>query len=280
MRLVAPERPRPLTGGEPVASLEARLGVTFDDATLLLAALTHPSYANEHPDEAIPTNERLEFLGDAALSLVISQTLYDRFPAVHEGRLTEWRAQLVCGPTLSRVATEILDLGRWLRLGRGEELTGGRTREGNLERAYEAVIGAVYLDRGLETARRLILDTLGPDLALLERDPGILNPKGTLQELAQEQIGRPEYVVIAQDGPEHHRRFTVEVRLRGEAMGRGSGASRQEAEKAAAAEALPRLREHLAGTPGRGAGRGAGAHAAGARGAPSDAPSDDPGTGA
>ncbi len=244
-----------------LASLEARLGVAFRDRRLLLAALTHPSYANEHASDLTPTNERLEFLGDAALSLVVAETLYSRFPDVQEGRLTEWRAYVVQGPTLSRIAREGIGLGEFLRLGRGEEQTGGRERDGNLERCYEAVVGALYLDQGIEAVRAFVADTLGGEFDALANEAAILNAKGTLQELAQEGQGRPEYIVISQDGPDHSRRFEVEVRIGGVALGRGRGSSRQEAEKQAALVALPVLRERLgrntstdAGAPGAGIG--------------------------
>ena len=177
----------------------------------------------------------------------MAEALYRRFPDAQEGKLTEWRAQLVCGPTLSRVATDELGAGEWLRLGRGEEQTGGRTREGNLERAYEAIVGAIYLDQGLEPAREFVHRSLAADLADIEMDSADLNPKGALQQLAQEHMGRPSYVVLEETGPEHDRRFSVEVRLGGEVMGRGSGGSKQEAEKQAAREALIRLRARLAG---------------------------------
>lgn len=234
-----------LPGGE-VEALEALLGLTFGDPDLLLAALTHPSFANEHPEDRAPTNERLEFLGDAILGALVAEELYARFPNVQEGRLTEWRSVLVCGPTLSRVATTVVDLGPWLRLGRGEEQTGGREREGNLERAYEAIVGAIYLDQGLEAARRFVERTLADDFDALTRDPGILNPKGTLQQLAQDTIGRPAYIVVAMDGPEHDREFTVEVRLGGETLGTGRAGTKQEAEKQAARQALPKVRARFA----------------------------------
>jgi ribonuclease III len=243
-----------------LTALEARLGVSFRDRSLLLAALTHPSYANEHAADPTPTNERLEFLGDAALSLVVAETLYSRFPDVQEGRLTEWRAYVVQGPTLSRIARERIALGGFLRLGRGEEQTGGRERDGNLERGYEAVIGALYLDQGIEAVRVFVASTLGAEFDALANEAAILNAKGTLQELAQEAQGRPEYVVISQDGPDHSRRFEVEVRIGGAALGRGRGSSRQEAEKQAALVALPVLRERLSktstetGAPGAGIG--------------------------
>jgi ribonuclease III len=241
-----PSSDRPDESRATLAALEERLGLRFNDIELLRAALTHPSYANEHPEDPSPTNERLEFLGDAVLGAIVADTLYRRFEEVQEGRLTEWRAHLVCGPTLSRIATEQLSLGRWLRLGRGEEQTGGREREGNLERAYEAVVGAIYLDQGLAGAERFVERTLGEEIDELSRDPDVLNPKGALQQLSQEFLGRPEYVVTREYGPEHDRLFTVEARLGGETLGRGSGTSKQEAEKQAAREALPRLRVKLA----------------------------------
>ena len=224
--------------------------MTFHNVALLREALTHSSYANEHPDDPTPTNERLEFLGDATLGLIVAQSLYERFPEVQEGRLTEWRSQLVCGPTLSRIAVDELNLGPWLRLGRGEELTGGREREGNLERAYEAIVGAIYLDRGLDEVRGFVTRTLHDDLEALTRDPDVLNPKGALQQIAQDGFGRPEYVLLRADGPEHERQFEVEVRIAGESLGHGSGTSKQEAEKIAAREALPILRARLAAAAG------------------------------
>jgi ribonuclease-3 len=235
-----PTGPRP-TGSREYDELEAVLEHPFEDEALLRAALTHSSYANEHPEDPTPTYERLEFLGDAVLGMVVAEELYHRFDALPEGRLTEWRALLVCGPTLARVARERLDLGRWLRLGRGEETTGGRERETNLERGYEAVVGALYLDRGLEAARAFVERTLGPEIEAME-EAEALNPKGALQQLAQGMSERPEYRVTSQEGPEHDRRFTVEVRVAGEVLGQGSGTSKQQAEKEAARLALDALR--------------------------------------
>jgi ribonuclease-3 len=225
--------------------LEARLGVRFKNPRLLQVALTHPSYANEHPEAAPETNERLEFLGDAVLGLIVAETLYARYPQVEEGRLTEWRAQLVCGPTLSHVATG-LDLGPELMLGRGEEGTGGRTREGNLERAFEAIVGAVMLDQGLEVARGFALRALADEIAALDDDSATMNPKGALQQLVQGRFGRPHYTTTGEEGPEHARRFTIEVVVDGEVVGTGVGNSKQTAEKEAAREAIAVLRARLA----------------------------------
>jgi ribonuclease-3 len=226
------------------SELETRLGIRFLNPQLLRTALTHPSYANEHPGESPETNERLEFLGDAVLGLIVAETLYARYPEVEEGRLTEWRAQLVCGPTLSRVA-DGLRLGDELMLGRGEEATGGRKREGNLERAFEAVVGAVMLDQGLEAARAFSLGALATELAGLDEDSSTLNPKGALQQLVQGRFGRPHYVTTQETGPEHARTFTIEVRVDGQVVGTGSGTSKQTAEKEAAREAITALRARL-----------------------------------
>ena len=223
------------------SELETRLGIRFLDPQLLRTALTHPSYANEHPGESPETNERLEFLGDAVLGLIVAETLYARYPDVEEGRLTEWRAQLVCGPTLSKVA-DGLRLGDELMLGRGEETTGGRKREGNLERAFEAVVGAVMLDQGLEAARTFSLGALATELAGLDDDSSTLNPKGALQQLVQGRFGRPHYVTTHEEGPEHARTFTIEVRLGGDTVGTGTGTSKQTAEKEAAREAIAAIR--------------------------------------
>ncbi|MGE0135984.1 MAG: ribonuclease III [Dehalococcoidia bacterium] len=222
-----------------------RLGLAFEDPGLLRVALTHPSYANEHPEQGQDTNERLEFLGDAVLGLIVAESLYADFPDIEEGRLTEWRAQLVCGPTLARVATR-LGLGDLLLLGRGEEATGGRRREGNLERVFEAVVGAVMLDRGLEAAREFAQRSLREEFAALDGDPGVLNPKGALQQLVQGVLGRPQYVTVAEEGPEHARRFTIEARIEGEVVGTGVGSSKHQAEKEAARQALTLIRARLA----------------------------------
>jgi ribonuclease-3 len=227
---------------ERVRLAETGMHVTFRDPAILRVALTHPSYANEHPEAGSETNERLEFLGDAVLGLVVAETLYARYPEEPEGRLTERRAQLVMGPTLARIAGA-LELGEALFLGRGEEGTGGRTRDRNLERVYEAVVGALLLDQGLETARAFIDRTLGPEIDALDAGTAALNPKGDLQQLTQGLHTRPEYVTVAESGPEHDRVFTVEVRMGDRVLGSGTGASRQLAEKAAAARALEVLRE-------------------------------------
>jgi ribonuclease-3 len=223
-----------------LTALQDRTGLRFADGALLLTALTHSSYANEHPAEQSETNERLEFLGDAVLGLVVAEALYEEFPEQQEGRLTQWRAQLVMGPTLARVA-EGLGLGAALRLGRGEEATGGRERERNLERVYEALVGAVMLDRGLDAARDFVRRTLREEFDALDGDQGLVNPKGALQQLMHGESARPEYETVEELGLEHEREFVVEVRMEGRILGRGRGGSKQVAEKSAAREALEGL---------------------------------------
>lgn len=205
-----------------------------------MTALTHSSYANEHPEDGNESNERLEFLGDAVLGLVVAQALYQEFPDEQEGRLTQWRAQLVMGPTLARVA-KALELGSALRLGRGEESSGGRTRERNLQRLYEALVGAVMLDHDLETARKFVRQTLQEEFDELDGDQTLVNPKGALQQLTQGDSSRPEYRTVEECGLEHERQFTVEVHIDGDIIGRGKGTTKQLAEKSAAREALESL---------------------------------------
>ncbi len=228
-----------------LSALQQRIDLHFRDEALLRLALTHPSYANEHPEEGGENNERLEFLGDAALGFVVAEELYLSFPDEEEGRLTEWRSQLVMGASLAVVATR-LDLGSELRLGRGEETTGGRERPSNLERVYEALLAAILLDQGIDATRAFIKRTMADEFDQLTADPADLNPKGALQQLAQQlgegPGGRPEYVTVDAQGPEHAPHFEVEVRLDGETLGRGSGSSKQVAEKAAAQQALQALR--------------------------------------
>ncbi len=241
----APGGGAPAEGRDALAAVESRVGFSFSDRALLATALTHASWVNEHPDDGGESNERLEFLGDAALGFAVADELFARHPGVQEGLLTQWRAQLVCGPTLARVA-RALGLGPALRLGRGEKSTGGHEREGNLERAYEALVGAVLLDRGLDAACSFVRESLSDEFEVLGVDDDLLNAKGALQQLAQGAGVRPDYVLIAEEGPEHARYYGVEVRLDGEPAGTGYGWSKQQAEKGAAREALLSLRAQQA----------------------------------
>ncbi len=226
---------------EDLLRLQQSLNAMFRDSRLLQQALVHRSYLNETVDlPPSASNERLEFLGDAVLGLVIAEELYRRFPEVSEGRLTEMRAHLVRGATLAQVGDR-LNLGDYLVLGRGEAQSGGRGRALNLGRALEAIIGAYYLDSGLEAARRMILQFVGDELATIDSGPG-LDPKSSLQQLAQASLRvTPEYVTVAQEGPEHEREFVVEVRLGAEIAGVGRGRNTRIAQQEAAQMALTAL---------------------------------------
>ena len=222
-------------------SLEKKLGHVFRDRALLATALTHSSYANENRGRG-ECNERLEFLGDSVLGMVVADALYRRFPELPEGRMTRLRAQLVCEESLHRVASE-LGLGEYVRLGRGEEHTGGRRRTSILADAVEAVIAAMYLDGGLETAKAFIerqilsaLDGSGPVMR-------VEDCKTELQELVQKKSGQSlSYELLGESGPDHDKTFTSQVSLNGRPIGSGSGRTKKEAEQAAARAALEALR--------------------------------------
>jgi len=221
--------------------LEKRLGVAFKNRAILEEALRHSSYVNENPDTVSASNERLEFLGDAVLGLIVAHELFKAHPGEDEGTLTELRTHLVRRDTLARAA-ERLHLGQALHLGRGEEAGGGRERPTNLANAYEAVVGAVFLDRGLATARRFVRHSLQDDFKLAQERTQSMDPKSRLQALSQARYQlTPLYRLIDAQGPEHARRFTVEAVIDGDAVGRGKGRSKQQAEKDAARQALERL---------------------------------------
>ena len=221
--------------------LEKRLGVTFKSPRLLKRAFVHSSYVNENPHAAPESNERLEFLGDAVLGLVVADELYSAYPGDDEGRLTELRAHLVRRDTLAQAAGR-MRLGEELLLGRGEDDGGGRERPTNLSHVYEAVVGAVFLDQGLEAARRFVLNSLEDELDEVRDRGSPLDPKSRLQELCQARFqSTPQYQLVETEGPDHSRNFTVEAIVNGEQLGMGSGPSKQQAEKRAALEALRKL---------------------------------------
>jgi ribonuclease III len=221
----------------PLAELEARLGYTFRDAALAETALTHASWINETASPGRSDNERLEFLGDAVLALVVSDLLMRRFPNGAEGELTRARSVLVSEEGLMRSATA-LDLGRWLLLGRGEERTGGRGRPSMLADALEALMGAVFLDGGLNAAAAVAEGLFNAALATLDGRAGI-DDKSRLQERTQAAgLGSPVYEVVGMSGPDHDRRFEIALRLGGREWGRAVGRSKKEAEQSAAAAAL------------------------------------------
>ncbi len=218
-------------------SLEKKLRYCFRNRELLSEALNHSSYANEHRG-GLGSNERLEFLGDSVLGFVSAEYLFQGHPDLPEGDLTRMRAALVCEQSLYEVARE-LELGSYLKLGRGEEAGGGRERQSILADAVEAVFAAVYLDGGIDEARRLI------ERALLSRAPACeerRDYKTTLQEVVQRRSGQAlTYHMVSQSGPDHNKKFLFEVRLNDEPVGQGEGRSKKEAEQAAARDAL----EHM-----------------------------------
>ena len=223
------------------AELQIRLGHPFRDENLLRLALTHPSVAHE-ANAVTAHNQRLEFLGDSVLGLVLSGALYDKFSAADEGALTKSRAKLVNAGTLAAHA-RALGLGAHLVLSRGEENTGGRDRASALADAFEAVLGAVFLDGGFEAAREFILREFAADFGELTEAADIENPKGELQERLQAGSPlAPEYEFIAATGPDHDRVFECAVRHAGAELARGAGKSKKAAESAAALAALEKLR--------------------------------------
>ena len=219
--------------------IERALGVRFKDTALRRMALTHRSYAFEQ--DSTETNERLEFLGDAVLGLVVTDLAYARFPDLPEGELAKLRAATVNMLTLADIARE-LGLGQEILLGKGEELSGGRDKTSIVADAMEAVLGAVYLDRGLGAARDLIERLFWPRMAAYARGEGDRDYKTGLQELAAQDVGTiPQYRVL-EDGPDHAKEFTATVFIGGEAYGSGDGRSKKEAEQHAAREAYDRLK--------------------------------------
>lgn len=221
-----------------MTTLEEKLGYTFQDSSLLENALTHSSRANESRGK-LHSNERLEFLGDSILGMVVADHLYRNHPDLPEGDLTRTRAALVCEESLVEVAHE-LGLGEYLRLGKGESAGGGRERPSIQADAVEAVLAAIYLDGGIGSARKFI------QKYILSREvAGLTKPrdhKTALQELVQRESGQVlQYRLTGEEGPDHNKRFFVEVTLNGQAVGSGSGRSKKEAEQMAAAAAIQAL---------------------------------------
>ncbi|HVE81586.1 MAG TPA: ribonuclease III [Myxococcales bacterium] len=237
------EKPEKLAPEERVELLEAKLGSRCGGRPLLLAALTHKSWVNEHREDGNTHNERLEFLGDAVVDLAISHRLMERFPRATEGELSKLRALLVNEESLARVARSV-GLGELLLLGRGEEMTGGREKSSVLADALEAVIGAVYLAGGMGQVMELVDRHFGEALAGVAEGRNGLDHKTLLQENAQERLRTsPRYRVISESGPDHDKTFEVEVAIADEPYARASGKSKKEAEQAAARRALQRLSE-------------------------------------
>lgn len=220
--------------------LQKVTGYTFQDMSLLTRSMTHTSYANEHKKQKEKHNERLEFLGDAVLELVSSEFLFQKYPNCPEGDLTKMRASMVCEPTLALCAREI-DLGGYLRLGKGEALNGGRNRDSIVSDALEALIGAIYLDGGFANAKEFILKYILNDI---ENKKLFFDSKTILQEIAQgNKMGEPSYCLIKEEGPDHDKNFYVALELQGQTYTEGRGHTKKAAEQDAAYKAIKRLRE-------------------------------------
>ena len=220
------------------SGLQVKLGISFADPTLLHQAFVHRSYLNENPDFRLGSNERLEFLGDAFLGLVVAEFLFREFPDLSEGELTKLRSDLVRQDSLARLAS-LLGLGEYLYLGQGEERGGGRRRSRNMACTLEALVGAVFMDQGFDVTKDLVLRLFSSSVAEV-RERGLASDhKSRLQEIIQaERQERPAYRLVEAAGPDHDKTFWVEVVVGGEVLGRGSGKSKQAAEKDAARHAL------------------------------------------
>jgi ribonuclease-3 len=221
-----------------IAGLEAKIGVEFENGELLLRAVTHGSYANERVGADVADNQRLEFLGDAILDFVVGEWLYARYPDAPEGELTSLRAHVVSTRGLAAFAREI-DLGSELRLGRGESASGGHNREANLCAAFEALVGAIYLDRGMDAARQWVGRFLREHAGAIDARRRTKDAKSLLQEHTQAELHvTPKYTIVEETGLDHAKTFVAQVVVGSEVWGEGTGPNKQAAEQAAAATAL------------------------------------------
>ena len=222
-----------------IKDLEQAIGYRFQNITLLQNALTHSSYANERWHDASRSNERLEFLGDSVLGMVVAEYLYKNFPNRPEGELTKMRADMVCEQTLAAVAAKV-DLGRHILLGHGEDRFGGRTRGSILADAVEALIAACFLDGGLDAAKGIIQRFILTDVPVNKLHN--TDYKTALQELVQQKKNQVlSYQLVEESGPDHDKHFVVEVSLNGQVVGTGSGSAKKRAEQQAARNAMERL---------------------------------------
>jgi ribonuclease-3 len=223
-----------------ISALQQNMGLKFADLSLLQRALTHRSYLNENSEHVLEDNERLEFLGDAVLDFVVASYLYHHFPEMDEGELTSLRAALVRAETLAMFARQ-MEVGPYLRLGHGEAENGGRDRDPLLCAAFEAVVGAIYLDQGLAAVRTLVDRLVPPALEAIMASSAHKDAKSEFQVWAQATFNiTPRYEVVDSRGPDHEKVFTIQVVVGEEVWGRGEGRSKQRAAQAAAAQALTR----------------------------------------
>lgn len=220
-----------------LSQLEQELGITFQQKDLLKEAFTHSSYVNEYKKSKLRDNERLEFLGDAVLELAVSQYLYRNNPAMPEGEMTKLRAAIVCEASLTVFAKQS-DFGQYILLGKGEDKTGGRQRPAILADAFEAFLGALYLDQGFDAVLNFLNTHIFPTLTV-DTSTSVMDYKSHLQEIVQQQKDRKiEYQIISEQGPSHHKEFIAQVMIQGEPAGKGNGRTKKEAEQKAAKAAL------------------------------------------
>jgi len=241
LRLLRGRRASPVV----LSSVERIIGYTFTHPEFLLQALTHQSYLANSKGPDLSSNERLEFLGDAVLELIVTRFLYDKFPENREGELSKVKSILVSRRVLSRIVSD-LQLGKYLLMNRGEEQTGGRTRASNLANLYESVLGAIYLDGGLKPACRFIEQTLLSVYEHIMADERNVNYKSVLLEYAQgKKVGVPHYHLVGDTGPDHEKLFTVEVNLNSGEVATGRGRSKKLAEQEAAQELIRKVAPQL-----------------------------------
>ena len=228
-------------GQKSMDELQERIGYRFKNKNLLRQALTHSSYANEKHMSKLSDNERLEFLGDAVLEIVSSEFLFQNYPKMPEGDLTKLRASIVCEPTLA-LCTKEMDLGKYLFLGKGEDMTGGRKRKSILSDALEALIGSIYLDGGFASAKEFILRFILTDI---EHKQLFYDSKTILQEIVQAEFKEElSYRIIAETGPDHDKLFEVEALIGEQVIGTGEGRTKKSAEQEAAYHVILKLREN------------------------------------
>ncbi len=219
--------------------LENKIEYHFQNITLLETAVTHTSYANEHRREKAANNERLEFLGDAVLEVISSEYLFHKYPKKQEGELSKIRASMVCEPSLAKCARD-LELPSFLRLGKGEEQMGGRSKESITSDATEAVIGAIYLDGGFDEAKKFVMNHILLDL---QEEDLFKDAKTRLQEIIQEKNRKVEYVLLSEEGPDHDKRFSAAAQVDGRQIGTGTGRTKKAAEQAAARAAISAMKK-------------------------------------
>lgn len=226
---------------EPIEEIQTLLKIRFKNPDLIKTALTHRSFLNEHRQENLISNERLEFLGDSILQFWVSKILFERFPDKPEGVLTNMRTRLVRTETLAKISRK-LSFGDYLFLSHGEEKGGGRENNALLANTFEAILGAIFLEKGLRVSSNFLLSHFDPLIENLKESKNLKDPKSLLQEKIQVKIkSSPEYRVLAEDGPDHNKTFVIGVYSEGKIIGKGEGHSKQEGEENAARNALEKL---------------------------------------